>query len=282
VKGSDWTIERIVRKTTLAGILNDTVPSVYQTDSSGRWTLTNSQGVFTANDALIKHNATHAAYMRACLDSMLDENVQLIEYRRGDFGQLYYFDETTGSQVQVSDTDELDSILQFRREYARANPAFIDFVYIVDSKKKLTRDKVNSSLARSIQLQAIYSDLIRGFDMVGEEDQGHTLLFHRDSLSAGFNASHDTLNAFSLMLHAGETSWPDDVEPAQVGDDVATLDNLFDAVLLKTKRIGHGLGLFKIPSLYKYLRDRDIAVEVCPTSNQILGNCFCCFLLSLQ
>jgi adenosine deaminase CECR1 len=107
--------------------------------------------------------------------------------------------------------------------------------------------------------------------MVGEEDLGHSLLFHKDSMINGFNYSQTTQDNFNLIFHAGETNWPGDIAPAQVGDDVATIDNLFDAVLLNTKRIGHGLGIIKYPSLYKYLIERDIAVEVCPTSNQILG-----------
>ena len=43
-------------------------------------------------------------------------------------------------------------------------------------------------------IQAQYPDLIRGYDLVGEEDQGHTLLFHSQSLIQGFN------DAFNLSL----------------------------------------------------------------------------------
>jgi adenosine deaminase CECR1 len=107
--------------------------------------------------------------------------------------------------------------------------------------------------------------------MVGEEDLGHSLLFHRDSLINGFNYSEYSQHKFNLIFHAGETNWPVDIAPAQSGDNVATIDNLFDALLLNTRRIGHGLGIVKYPGLYKYLIEKQIAVEVCPTSNQILG-----------
>ena len=47
--------------------------------------------------------------------------------------------------------------------------------------------------------------------------------------------------------------------------------SISDAVLLNTRRVGHGLGFAKHPSLYKYLIKKQIAIEVCPASNQILG-----------
>jgi len=47
-------------------------------------------------------------------------------------------------------------------------------------------------------------------------------------------------------------------------------DNLYDALLLGTKRIGHGFSLVKHPKLMSICRERDIALEVCPISNEIL------------
>lgn len=48
-----------------------------------------------------------------------------------------------------------------------------------------------------------------------------------------------------------------------------TGDNLFDAALLAT-RIGHGLGLSKLPVVARHVRDNGIGVESCPLSNQAL------------
>ncbi|KAF8891213.1 hypothetical protein BD779DRAFT_1513860, partial [Infundibulicybe gibba] len=42
--------------------------------------------------------------------------------------------------------------------------------------------------------------------------------------------------------------------------------NLYDAILLGTKRIGHGFSLAKHPKLLELCRERGIAVEVCPIS----------------
>jgi hypothetical protein len=61
------------------------------------------------------------------------------------------------------------------------------------------------------------------------------------------------------------------VFPSEFGDDSSTLDNTYDAIVFQTHRIGHGLGFFKQPKLYPYLKERSIAFEICPASNQILG-----------
>lgn len=45
--------------------------------------------------------------------------------------------------------------------------------------------------------------------------------------------------------------------------------NLIDAVLLNTSRIGHGYALTKHPQVMKVVKERGIAIEVNPISNQV-------------
>uniref|UniRef100_A0A1A9WDL1 Adenosine deaminase n=1 Tax=Glossina brevipalpis TaxID=37001 RepID=A0A1A9WDL1_9MUSC len=47
--------------------------------------------------------------------------------------------------------------------------------------------------------------------------------------------------------------------------------NLVDALLLNTTRIGHGYALVKHPFLMKKVKEKNIAVELCPVPNQIKG-----------
>ncbi|KAF8891209.1 hypothetical protein BD779DRAFT_1670856 [Infundibulicybe gibba] len=54
-----------------------------------------------------------------------------------------------------------------------------------------------------------------------------------------------------FIFHAGET----------LGDGTAADMNLYDAILLGTKRIGHGFSLAKHPKLLELCRERGIAVE---------------------
>lgn len=45
-----------------------------------------------------------------------------------------------------------------------------------------------------------------------------------------------------------------------------------DAILLGSKRIGHGYALAKHPKLLELLKKHDIAVEVNPVSNQVTNS----------
>lgn len=48
-----------------------------------------------------------------------------------------------------------------------------------------------------------------------------------------------------------------------------------DAILLGSKRIGHGYALAKHPKLLELLKKHDIAVEVNPVSNQVIQSHSC-------
>ena len=61
----------------------------------------------------------------------------------------------------------------------------------------------------------------------------------------------------NAIVHAGETGGPDSVR--------AAID------VLGSRRIGHGVRSVEDPTLIEVLRDRQIPLEVCPTSNVCLG-----------
>jgi adenosine deaminase len=74
-----------------------------------------------------------------------------------------------------------------------------------------------------------------------------------------FRDSFDMVNAAGIpcILHAGETGGPESIWGAiRVG---------------KTRRIGHGVRCLQDESLVAYLAERQIPLEVCPTSNVCLG-----------
>lgn len=270
VKGSNWTIDKTVKKTTLISILNSLETKIYPTDSNARWKEANKLGLFDFYLDIILYNRTRFDYLRACLDLSLEENVQLVEFRSRSFGRLYYFD-SEFNRIKIEPEKELEMMISFRNGYLNENKNFINFIFIVNELRLLSKIEIKKLLDESLQLQSKYSDMIRGFDLVGEEDQGHTLLFHSSTLMRGFNYSQSGNGSFNLIFHTAETNWPEDTPPADFGDAVSTLDNIYDSIILRSSRIGHGIGLIKHPELYKHLIERKVAIETCPASNQILG-----------
>lgn len=266
---SGLSVDDIVKRTTLIGILNSQNPKVSPTDSKTRWKLSNQGAVFDIYDDLFKYNVTRYAYMKAVLDGSLEENSQLVEFRRGPFGKTFYFD-SNDDRVLIKQDEELENLLEFKNQYKIENPKFIDFVYLIYSSRS-SKKATKNILASSLDLQEKFPEFIRGYDLVGEEDAGYSLLFHSDSLIDGFNRSLNKNPGFNYFFHAAETNMPEDDAVSRYDDSVSALDNIYDAIVFKTYRIGHGLGFIKHPELYPYLKDRNIAIEICPSSNQILG-----------
>jgi len=78
-------------------------------------------------------------------------------------------------------------------------------------------------LKTMMQLKQVYPEFVIGFDLVGQEDKGKPLIEFVNKLNA---VNPDIL----FFFHAGETNW----------NGGLTDLNLFDALLLETRRIGHG------------------------------------------
>lgn len=108
-----------------------------------------------------------------------------------------------------------------------------------------------------------FPNLVIGYDVVGYENQGRPL---KDLLPELFwfrkQCAQEGVN-IPFFFHAGET----------LGDGDATDNNLFDAVLLGTRRIGHGYSLYKHPLLIDMVKEKRIIIESCPISNEVLRLC---------
>ncbi|KAG8731680.1 hypothetical protein FRC10_001583 [Ceratobasidium sp. 414] len=101
---------------------------------------------------------------------------------------------------------------------------------------------------------------VTGFDLVAQEDTGRPLIYYIESLLRFQAETKKRGLDIPFIFHAGET----------LDDGGAADSNLYDALLLGTKRIGHGFSLAKHPLLMKMCKERGVAIEVCPISNEIL------------
>ncbi|XP_014211272.1 adenosine deaminase 2 [Copidosoma floridanum] len=139
---------------------------------------------------------------------------------------------------------------RFLKDY----PDFVGVKLIYAPLRNCKKIEFNEYLKIAEELKRQLPDFIAGFDLVGQEDKGKPLVEFAEGLrSIG--------NDVQLFFHSGETNW--------YGTSVD--ENLVDAVLLNTKRIGHGFALLKHPKVMEMVRDKSIAIEVSPISNQVLG-----------
>lgn len=111
-----------------------------------------------------------------------------------------------------------------------------------------------------IKAKKAYPHLIAGYDLVGQEDLGKTHLELTPELLWFKEECKKEGVQIPFFFHAGEC----------LGDGDSTDQNLFDAILLGTRRIGHGFSLYKHPILIDMVKEKRILVEACPISNEVL------------
>lgn len=278
VNDSGYSMEEILPHQTFIGIM-DSEAKKYPTDSGERWRQMDPLWV-RGSTQLIANIAVKEKYLEAMLLQGLDEGVQYLETRKalaGD-GRLYRlnpleeFNETFGKEFIDEDGEEdiklaIDLIEKLKVEH----PEFIGFKRISYSHRMADFNGIRETMERVLRFQQQYPEHIIGYDMVGEEDAGNSHLYYLDNFLELYDG--DTgLNVLPMYLHVAETNWPADLMTSRTTEDlVATQQNTYESLLLNSLRVGHGLGFIKRPALFNLLKERNVAIDICPVSNQLLG-----------
>jgi adenosine deaminase CECR1 len=189
--------------------------------------------IFRRMSGLMANRSVHRDYLRNMLLGLIDENVQYMESR--------------GTPID-------EAIV---REVQARHPGF-DIKFIPVAGRSAGRERVAQVLGAVVDQRVKNPGLVKGFDLVEEEDRSNTNLFYVPELLAARRAAEQRGASLPLYLHSGESNWAEN-------------ENLYDAVLLGASRIGHGVALIKHPLLMNLVKARGVAIEICPTSNQILG-----------
>uniref|UniRef100_A0A2K5Q3T6 Adenosine deaminase 2 n=1 Tax=Cebus imitator TaxID=2715852 RepID=A0A2K5Q3T6_CEBIM len=141
-------------------------------------------------------------------------------------------------------------------KFVETHPEFIGIkiIYSDDRSKDVT--VIAESIRTAMELRTKFPTVVAGFDLVGHEDTGHSLHYYDKALMI---PAKDGVK-LPYFFHAGETDW----------QGTSIDKNILDALMLNTTRIGHGFALSKHPALRAYSQKKDIPIEVCPISNQVL------------
>ncbi|OWF44959.1 adenosine deaminase CECR1-like [Mizuhopecten yessoensis] len=202
-------------------------------------------------NGLINYAPVFGKYFYESLKEFHEDNVQYLE-TRALLPVVYNLDGSTiDNRTWVMETYK-QNLDQFLKDY----PDFTGARIIRSGLRFVKTSDVLQQVKESIAMLQQYPQVFAGYDLVGQEDPGTPLI---DYLGALLYPSQQNIK-LPYFFHAGETNW----------EGTPTDNNLIDAVLLNTSRIGHGYALTKHPETMRLVKNKGIAVEVNPISNQVL------------
>lgn len=202
---------------------------------------------FTTVTPMITYKPIFKKYFRQALLELYEDNVKYIEFR-SDLKQVYDLD---GKIYKVDEIVQLykETLQEFMMEY----PDFIGARLIYGPHRSVNNATVKTYIENILRLMKTHPDFVAGFDLVGQEDPGRPL-------HSFVNFIKQLPTNIKFFFHAGETNWFGAISDL----------NLVDAVIMGATRIGHGFAVTKHPFVMEQIKKRNIAVEVCPISNQVL------------
>jgi len=278
VQSSNYSKEEILKYQTLLGVLSADAKS-HPTDSGIRWKEINPLWG-RGSTQLIANINIKTKYLQAMYEEGFKQGITYFETRKnlGKAERIYRLDEgvnytMTNGKNFLDENGDLDVQItqEVSRNFSALHPEFVGHNRISYTTRFIDSEKFNYEMQNVVDLYRKYPYHILGFDMVGEEDAGYSQLKYIAELIKLYNNATKEMSV-PLYFHSAETNWPDDLLTSDFDDDsVTALVNIYETILLNSKRIGHGYGLAKHPYLLSLIRDRNIAMETCIVSNQLLG-----------
>ncbi|KAA8572733.1 hypothetical protein EYC84_003319 [Monilinia fructicola] len=212
---------------------------------------------------LFAYESAFRNYTRECIKDFVKDNIQYAEIRpnfmatnslKSDDGM-----KTIGNEGIMNIIDE--ELHRTMQNIRSAKQYFGGMKVIYCTPRSFDRGQIEVALDECIDLKKKYPKLLCGFDLVGHEEMGNELRHFVPEFLAFRRKCRDQKLEIPFLFHCGET--------LQVGDKVD--GNLFDAILLNAKRIGHGYAVARHPMLMEIFKEKNIAIESCPISNEVLG-----------
>ncbi|KAF5380946.1 hypothetical protein D9615_004143 [Tricholomella constricta] len=249
----EWVIGAMMINPTEAYKTHNTIKKIWQKFTS----------TFLVSMGLIRFAPIFPDYIREFLKSSIEDGISYIEARI-NFLYKHMIGEDGKENVPhrewlVMFDRVLNEVKAEMKEQGRVGE-FIGARIIYSTIRFITPEELKWYLEDCIALKKEFPHLIAGFDLVGDENQLKPLIDYIEPLLWFRQRQKEEGVDIPFIFHAGET----------LGDGSPADNNLYDAILLGTKRIGHGFSLVKHPKLIETCRQKGIALEVCPISNEIL------------
>nr|POF08201.1 adenosine deaminase cecr1 [Quercus suber] len=220
---------------------------------------------------LVGYEGIYRWYIGQAIESMMKDKVMYAELRPMLLDKTIPSDDGLrqldhNAQMNII-CEEIEKARLELKHQGRLHEFPFGIKIIYSTPRSIPRPMMQKELNDCIRLKLQHPDLICGFDLVGAEDRPNSISVYADLLVA-FTKTCTELNIkIPFMFHAGETLLDTG------GSANPENSNLYDAVLLEAERIGHGYALLKHPLLIERYKEKNICLELCPISNELLHLC---------
>ncbi|XP_011366094.1 adenosine deaminase 2 [Pteropus vampyrus] len=206
--------------------------------------------IFFTISGLVNYAPVFRDYIFRGLEEFYQDNVFYLELR----AMLFPVYELNG--MIHNQEWSVRTYREVARMFAKEHPGFIGLKIIYSDRRFRNVSLIMKSIQTAMMLRTRFPKTVAGFDLVGREDTGYSLYYYKEALMI------PALQGFKLpyFFHAGETDW----------QGTSIDGNLLDALILNSTRIGHAFALIKHPAVWTESWKKDIPIEVCPISNQVL------------
>jgi adenosine deaminase CECR1 len=212
---------------------------------------------FPIINSILNHEPIFRAALQRLLRELFDDGIGWVDFRAAFIFQYY-------REGQTEPEEDYDAYFKaFQEEVAKfkdAEPQFWGARFIWTTLRSFSKQQIVENMELCIETKQKFPELISGFDLVGQEDLGRPLVDLLPEIFWFRKVCAEEGVEIPFFFHAGEC----------LGDGDETDQNLFDAILLGTRRIGHGYSLYKHPLLIENVKQKSILIESCPISNEIL------------
>ncbi|OLN85255.1 Adenosine deaminase CECR1-A 1 [Colletotrichum chlorophyti] len=209
---------------------------------------------------LFNYESAYRKYTQGILEDFVNDNIQYAEIRPNFMktNQLW----TDDGARQIDNEGIMKIIIEEYTDFQQKNPGrFSGLKVIYCTPRSFSNELVEYALNECLKFKQQWPEWIAGFDLVGEESKGRPLRdFIKEFLEFRQKCERASLD-IPFLFHCGETT--------EMGND--TDGNLVDALLLNSKRIGHGFALARHPYIMEHMKKKGVCLEVCPISNEELG-----------
>lgn len=201
--------------------------------------------------SIINYGPVLQRYFYAVLLQLYEDGIKYLEFR-GEFASVY--DENGKNLTTIEAVGLIKTTVE---TFKKDHPDFQGARMIYTVTRQSDNATIETYIYRASELKRKYPDFVIGFDMWSE--QREDLSTPLSSFSWQLKYLHDVVG-LKFFLHAGETK-----------RFLSNADlNLIDAVVLNATRIGLGFGLYRHPKVLELIKKRNIAIELCPISDQVM------------